>query len=89
MTLMYYLIGVNVLGFGLMAIDKSKARKGQWRIRENHLFLVAFLGGALGSFLGMQAFHHKTKHWKFKVGVPILIVLNLAIILWLKRIKII
>ncbi|KGL44032.1 hypothetical protein BMT55_00375 [Listeria newyorkensis] len=78
----YYLM-MNIIGFATMAIDKNKAVKHQWRIPEATLLLVAFLGGGIGSWLGMHTFHHKTHKWKFKFCVPFSIVLHIGIILYL------
>jgi len=76
-----YLIIVNVIGFAMMGIDKSRARKRAWRIPETHLFVIAFIGGSLGSVLGMYFFRHKTRHWYFSIGMPaILIVQVLAVV---------
>ncbi len=76
--LSYYLIAVNVLAFVLMGIDKRRAKKNAWRIPEKTLFLPAILGGALGGVAGMRLFHHKTRHWYFKYGFPLLLILQLA-----------
>ena len=65
-----YIIGMNLLGFALFGLDKRKARRGEWRIPERRLFLAAVLGGSLGAWIGMYVFRHKTKHWKFRVGIP-------------------
>lgn len=65
-----YIIGMNLLGFALFGLDKCKARRGEWRIPERRLFLAAVLGGSLGAWIGMYVFRHKTKHWKFRVGIP-------------------
>ncbi|MGN0165804.1 MAG: DUF1294 domain-containing protein [Lachnospiraceae bacterium] len=65
-----YLLLVNIIGFALMGIDKSKARKNKWRIPEKTLFFVAILGGSIGCVLGMKLFRHKTKHNKFVYGMP-------------------
>ncbi len=77
-----YLMLINLTGFLLMGIDKHKARKGRWRIRERTLMLVAALGGALGSWAGMATFHHKTKHRLFTIGVPLFLVLQIAAFLY-------
>lgn len=61
---------MNTLGFALMGLDKKRAGEHQWRISERTLFLVAALGGSVGSWLGMYIFHHKTKHWYFVIGIP-------------------
>ena len=77
-VLYYYLIAVNVLAFVLMGIDKRRAKQNAWRIPEKTLFLPAILGGALGGVMGMCLFHHKTRHWYFKYGFPLLLILQLA-----------
>ena len=65
-----YLLGINLVSFFLMGIDKSKARRRKWRIPEKTLFAFALLGGSIGSILGMRIFHHKTRHWYFVWGMP-------------------
>lgn len=71
---------LSIIGLISMAVDKSKAKRGAWRIPEKVLFAVAFLGGGLGSLIGMYAFRHKTKHTSFIVGIPIGAVVSVAII---------
>ena len=71
-----YLAFINIAGFIIMGIDKKRAVRGAWRISERSLFLLAWLGGSLGCFLGMQYFRHKTKHWYFKLGIPIIFLLE-------------
>ena len=78
-----YLLAVNLAAFVLMGADKRKARRGAWRIPERTLFLPALLGGALGGVLGMRTFHHKTRHWYFRWGFPLLLALQLAVLGWL------
>lgn len=73
-----YLVVINILVFFIYGIDKKKAQKKQWRISENSLLLGAFLGGSLGAFLAMRVFHHKTKHWKFKICVPLFLVIHIV-----------
>ena len=80
-----YLIIMNLIGFALMGIDKQKARKKAWRIPEATLFLFALCGGSIGSIIGMYAFRHKTKHWYFVVGMPLILVLQLVLIYVLCR----
>lgn len=76
---------VNLFGFGMMGIDKRRAIRRAWRISEASLFMAALLGGALGCTLGMHFFHHKTKHWYFRFGMPaILIVQVLLGVLYLR-----
>ena len=82
--LLIYLVLVNVAAFAMYGIDKRKAIKDQWRIPEKTLLLAALLGGSFGAFTGMQMFHHKTKHWKFLLGVPACMILHvvLAVLYW-------
>ena len=81
-TLAVFLL-VNIAALAAYGIDKRKAQKGRWRIPESTLLLLAFLGGALGASLGMRVFHHKTKHWKFKILVPLFLALHLALAVFL------
>lgn len=74
------LLGINVLAFLLYGFDKWKAKKNKWRIPEKTLFGIAFLGGSLGALIGMQVFHHKTKHWSFKILIPVFLVLHVVLI---------
>lgn len=76
-----YLICINLAGLASMGIDKRKAVRRQWRIPEATLFLIALLGGSLGSIIGMQLFRHKTRHWYFVVGMPAVFFLELALLL--------
>ena len=78
-----YLLAVNAAAFCLMGADKRRARRGTWRISEKALFLPDVLGGALGGLLGMRVFHHKTRHWYFRFGFPLLLALQLALGVWL------
>ncbi|GAA0070396.1 hypothetical protein UT300003_19190 [Clostridium sardiniense] len=74
-----YILIVNILGYFLMFLDKQKAKKHKWRIPENTLMLVAIIGGSIGSIIGMQTFRHKTKHIKFKFGIPIILILQVIL----------
>ena len=74
-----YLAAVSLFLFVLMGIDKRRARTGGRRVPERTLFLLALLGGALGGAAGMLAFRHKTKHASFMMGMPLILVLNLAL----------
>lgn len=80
----FYLAVVNLIDFILMGVDKKKAIRGAWRIPEATLFLFALIGGSLGGILGMHFFHHKTKHWYFKWGMPAILALQL-VLYWLIR----
>ena len=79
------LVAVNLVSFTLYGLDKLKAKKGLWRIRESTLLLIAALGGSVGALLGMEVFRHKTKHWQFKVLVPVFLVLHIALAVWLVK----
>lgn len=81
-----YLTVMTLLGFMSMYIDKKRAREHKWRIPEKTLFLIAILGGSIGTNLGMRVCRHKTKHWYFVVGMPMILVLQIAAVcvLWLK-----
>ena len=80
-----YLLLVNLAAFLVMGADKRRAKRGSWRISEKALFLPALLGGALGGVLGMRTFRHKTKHWYFRFGFPLLLVLQALLLGWLVR----
>ena len=81
--LLWYLAAVNVVTFTVYGIDKSKARRGAWRIPEKTLFLLPLLGGSVGALLGMKVFRHKTKHWYFVWGIPISWLAQTALAVWL------
>lgn len=72
---------MNIVGFLSMFIDKRRAIKQKWRIKESVLLAISFLGGGLGSWIGMYVFRHKTKHLKFVIGVPICFIVSYAIML--------
>ena len=78
-----YVVAVNLFGFIQMGIDKKRAIRGAWRISEASLFLIALLGGALGSTLGMHYFRHKTKHWYFRYGMPSIFAAELFLLLFI------
>ena len=75
-----YLLVINLEGFALMGLDKSRARRGRRRIAEATLFIVAALGGSLGVLCGMYAFRHKTLHTSFTVGIPLLLFFQAVLI---------
>ena len=81
--LLIYLLIINLTGFFAMFLDKQKARRGKWRIPEKTLFLLAIIGGSLGTTLGMHTFHHKTKHWYFKFGMPLILIAQVALIAYI------
>lgn len=78
--LLIYLLIINVLSFICFGIDKSRARRSRWRISEGSLFSLAIFGGSLGALLGMYVFRHKTQKLKFKVGMPLILFIQLAVL---------
>ncbi|MBP5364890.1 MAG: DUF1294 domain-containing protein [Bacteroidales bacterium] len=80
--LILYLLAVNLLTLILYVADKRKARKGRWRIPESTLVLSAWIGGSVGALVGMYVFRHKTKHWKFRILVPLAFAAHVALAVW-------
>lgn len=74
-----YVIGINLVSFCLMGIDKARAKRHKWRIAEKTLFVFALLGGSVGAIFGMHFFHHKTKHWYFVWGMPLILLGQLGL----------
>ena len=83
--LLYYLLIINAAGFLLMLVDKWKAKKNRWRVRESTLLLVAALGGSVGSLAGMYLFRHKTRHLHFVIGFPLIAAVQILAALYLLR----
>lgn len=77
--LISYFAVMNIIGFALMGIDKYKAKKRAFRIPEATLFIVAIIGGSIGSIIGMYTFRHKTRHWYFVYGMPFILLLQIGI----------
>lgn len=77
-----YLLIINLIGFFSMFLDKQKAKRNKWRIPEKTLFLIALIGGSLGTTLGMYTFRHKTKHWYFKFCMPLILVVQLVLAIY-------
>lgn len=75
-----YLLVLNIIGFLIMGIDKRRAKKRMWRIPEKTFFIVSLLGGSIGTWAGMYTFRHKTKHWYFVIGMPLILVLQIGIV---------
>lgn len=75
------LLMMNALSFCLMGIDKRRARQGKWRVPERTLFLAAALFGGLGGVLGMKVFRHKTRHASFRIGFPVLLIAQAAVLI--------
>ena len=80
-----YLVIMNIIGLAVMGIDKSKAKRHAWRIPEKVLFLVSILGGSAGTWAGMYLFRHKTKHWYFVIGMPVIFFLHIAVAVYIWR----
>jgi uncharacterized membrane protein YsdA (DUF1294 family) len=78
---LYYFLAINLFGVFIMYSDKKKSRKGKWRTPENTIFTIAAAFGALGVFIGMRMFKHKTKHNKFVIGIPIILGVQVFIVL--------
>ena len=79
-SILLYLAGVNLTGFVIMGIDKWKAKKQAFRIPEATLFLIAIIGGSIGSLIGMYTFRHKTRHMTFVIGMPVILALQILIL---------
>lgn len=75
-----YLAFLNIIGFAVMGYDKWKARKHAWRVPEATLFIIALIGGSAGCILGMHLFHHKTRHWYFLYGMPLILLLQILLV---------
>lgn len=75
-----YLIILNLAGFLAMYSDKKRAIHHKWRIPEKTLFLISLLGGSIGTWSGMYVFHHKTKHWYFVVGMPVILLVQVIVL---------
>lgn len=78
-----YVVVLSLIGLFAMGADKSRARKGKWRISEKTLFGISLLGGSLGVWAGMYLFRHKTRHWKFVLGMPLIVILQAALVWFL------
>ena len=83
---LYYLLVINAVTFLLYGIDKYKAKKGKWRISEATLLTMAAIGGSIGAWAGMRLWHHKTMHKKFKYGIPLIIIMQIALVAYLHTI---
>lgn len=79
-----YLVLINLAAFLLMGIDKFRARRELWRIPEKVLFGSALLGGSVGAIAGMFFFRHKTRHLSFRLGLPVILLLQIVLYIWLQ-----
>lgn len=80
-NILIYLLIINIIAFFAMFIDKKKAEKNRWRIKESTLLILALIGGSIGAIIGMYTFHHKTQKPRFFVGIPIIIALQILIVI--------
>ena len=78
-----FLLAINIATFLLYGIDKYKAKKSKWRISEATLLTMAAIGGSIGAWAGMRLWHHKTMHKKFKYGIPVIIIMQIALVTYL------
>ena len=83
-NIIIYLLGVNLLGFLAMGFDKWKAKRGSWRIPEDSLFMFTILGGGIGTIAGIYTFRHKTKKLKFTIGMPLILILEILLFIYLQ-----
>lgn len=79
--ILIYLVAINVITFFVYGIDKWKARRSKWRIPESTLLGLAIVGGSIGAWLGMKTWHHKTLHKKFKYGIPLILIVQIALVI--------
>lgn len=79
--MLFACIAVSIVAFAMMGIDKRRAMRNQWRIPESSLFLAAIFGGAVGGTIGMFLFHHKTKHWYFRLFFPLLAIAQIFVLI--------
>ena len=77
-----YLVIINMVTFFIYGVDKWKARHAKWRVSETTLLLLAVIGGSIGAWLGMRVWHHKTLHKKFRYGIPAIIILQIAFLVF-------
>ncbi len=81
--ILVYLLFINVVTFIAFGVDKRKAKHNKWRIAEKTLLGLAAIGGSVGALLAMRMFHHKTKHKRFYIGVPVIILLQIVFVIWI------
>lgn len=84
--LIYFLV-MNIITFLLMGYDKHEAKVNQWRISEKALFLFCLFGGSIGGICGMYAFRHKTQKWYFKIGFPLILIIQIGVIIYINVVK--
>ena len=77
-----YLAIINVITFLLFGIDKIKAKRSKWRVSEAMLLGMAAIGGSIGAWVGMMVWHHKTLHKKFRYGIPLILMVQIGLLVW-------
>ena len=80
---LFYLTTINIVAFLIYGIDKWKAKRSKWRISEATLLVLAVMGGSIGAWLGMKTWHHKTLHKKFRFGVPLILIAQILLIIYI------
>ncbi|MBQ4214710.1 MAG: DUF1294 domain-containing protein [Bacteroidales bacterium] len=81
-TIILYLLAINIAAFIAFGIDKYKAKRDKWRVPESTLLTMAVLGGSIGALAGMKIWRHKTLHNKFRIGIPVILALQIIVIIW-------
>lgn len=81
--IIFYLVIINIITFFLYGVDKWKAQRSRWRVPESVLLGMAAIGGSVGAWLGMRVWRHKTQHAKFRFGVPIILIVQVALLVWI------
>lgn len=81
MTIVLYIIIISIIGWVLPIVDKKRARNNEWRIREQTLFIVSALGGSMAMYVSMKKYRHKTKHKRFMIGIPVIMIVQVFIII--------
>ena len=80
--IIFYLFAINIVAFIAFGVDKYKAKRDKWRIPESTLLTMAVLGGSIGALAGMRVWRHKTLHDKFRIGIPVILALQIIAIIW-------
>ena len=80
--IIFYLLAINIVAFIAFGVDKYKAKRDKWRIPESTLLTMAVLGGSIGALAGMRVWRHKTLHDKFRIGIPVILALQIIVIIW-------
>ena len=81
----YFFLLINLAGFITVGIDKFKSKRRLWRIPERLLFWFAIIGGSIGVYAGLLTFRHKTRHWYFMYGIPLIILIQLGVVYYIVK----